>query len=214
MLVSPAERTKEFWSQLGPTSSIPEEFGADFFTVSKLGTVGVQRKELSDLISSLTDGRVTREVIDMHSLDHAFWVIEGEPDWTEDGELIHSHARFTKDSFQGVMLSLQLSGFHVIRTKTATETRDWLQTLDRYLQKPSHKGLHARPGPYNALGRPNLLDAQAHVLQGLPAIGYDRAVAIVRHYDGLPLCWKEGVDLTEVAGIGAGIWGKVRKIIP
>ena len=102
----------------GPTSSIPEEFGADFLTVSpRYGRVGVQRKEIADLIASLADNRVTREVIDMKALDHAFWVLEGEPVWTTQGELVSSHSRFSLDSFRGVMLSLTMEGFHVVRTR-------------------------------------------------------------------------------------------------
>ena len=213
MLVSPAERPVEFWSRLGPTSSIPEEFGADFLTVSPCyGRVGVQRKEIADLIASLADDRVTREVIDMKALDHAFWVLEGEPVWTTEGELVSSHSRFSLDSFRGVMLSLTMEGFHVVRTRDLAETRDWLQALDRWLAKPSHKGLHGRPKARGAFGAPSLTEQQAYVLQGLPGLGFDRAVAIVKYYGGLPIQLKPGVDLTEVDGIGKGTAERVRRV--
>lgn len=203
-LVSPAERPIDLWAPLGRTSSVPEQLGVDFLCYSPvMGTVGVQRKEVSDLVASLADGRVAREVLQMKELDVGIWLIEGRPQWTVDGQLLSAHTTFTVESFRGVMFSLQSQGFWVMRTDSTTDTLETLRQLGVWLAKPKHLGLNGRPGPKPMLGgKPTDKDWQVHLAQSLPGIGYTRARDIVEFYDGLPFALREGVDLTEVPGLG------------
>lgn len=214
MLVSPTERAP--FNTLGPTSSLPEQFGADFLIFSPVfGRVGVQRKEINDLVASLSDGRVTREVIQMRELEVGIWLVEGDPKWSSDGVLLSGGygKKFTRASLEGVMWSLQASGFWVTRTDSAQGTVSTLAHLDAWMAKPSHKGLTSRPNPRSEFGTAaNTRDWQIHLMQSLPGLGFSHARDIVDHYGGLPLRLKDGVDLTEVRGVGRVLKHRVEQV--
>jgi ERCC4-type nuclease len=212
MLVSPTERPP--LNTLGKTSSLPEKLGVDFLMFSPVfGTVGVQRKEINDLVASLSDGRVTREVIDMKELDVGIWLIEGRPQWNADGQLLSAKATFTATSYFGVCLSLASQGFWLWSTASVTESMSWLSALDAWMAKTSHKGLTSRPNPRSEFGtQANKRDWQIHLTQSLPGVGYDRAKDIVRHYGGLPFGLRDGVDLAEVKGIGKVLKKRIEQV--
>ena len=204
MLISPAERPVSFWAPLGKTSSVPEQLGVDFLTYSPtMGVVGIQRKEINDLVASLSDGRVAREVLQMkESLDVGIWMIEGKPLFTSEGQLLSGHGDFTADSFRGVMFSLQSQGFWLIRTDSAQESMTCLSHLDRWMVKPRHLGLNGVPAAKGMLGAPSDMDWMVHLTQSLPGIGYTRARAVVDACGGLPFRLREDVDLAKVPGVG------------
>lgn len=217
MLISPAERPVDFWHPLGETSSLPEKFGVDFLTFSPVfGMVGVQRKEISDLIASLSDGRVTREIIDMRELGVGVWLIEGKPQWSTEGLLMSNRGQrgqpFTRSAFQGVLFSLMSEGFWLITTDSREDSMNWLSSLDTWMQKPSHKGLTSRPNARSVFGSTNEKDHDVHFMKGVEGLGHTRALAIVEHYGGLPLMLKPGVNLTDVKGVGKGIAAKIERM--
>jgi ERCC4-type nuclease len=198
VLVSPAEPPA--LKTLGRTSTLPETLGADFLFYSPLfGRVGVQRKAIPDLVSSLSDGRLQREIIDMKGLDVGIWLIEGRPEWTTDGQLLGSRSTYTEAQHFGVVFSLLSKTFWVVQTGSQPETLRCLSALERWLKKPSHHSLNSRPGPSGMFGL-SKTDWQVHFMQGLPGVGYERARAAVEHFGGLPM--KLTGDLSEVSGIG------------
>lgn len=214
MLISPAERPVEFWAKLGKTSSVPEQLGVDFLTFSPVfGRVGVQRKEIGDLVASLSDGRVAREIIDMRELDVGIWLIEGRPQWSTEGHLLSSRTEFTLTSLQGILFSLMSNGFWVLRTDSIQDSMSYLSALDRWMAKPVHHGINGRPAPRTMLGPPTDKDWQIHFWQGLPGMGYTRAKKVVEHYGGLPVVLKDGVRLEDVDGIGKVIAKKVERVL-
>ena len=211
MLVSPTERPP--FNTLGETSSTPESLGVDFLLHSPVfGSVGVQRKEFSDLVASLADGRVTKEVLQMRDLNVGVWMIEGRPQWTTEGELLSAHNTFTRDSFTGVQLSLQAQGFWVIRTDSTSDSVLFLRALEKWCAKTEHKGFVNRPGARGVFGPASEKDWQIHFAMGLPGLGYERAREMVGHYGGLPFGLKEGVDLSEVKGIGKVTAKKIERM--
>jgi ERCC4-type nuclease len=212
MLVSPAE--PPIFKTLGKSSPVPEKYGADFLTLSPtLGRVGIQRKEIDDLIASLGD-RVPREISQLKGLDVGVWLIEGRTEWTSDGHLLsRTHSSFTKAQFLGTCWSLQSHGFWVVRTDSQTETIELLSLFDRWLSKDRHNSLMRRSAtPTSVLGKPSLRDHRIHIMQGFQGIGYEKAAAIVDYYDGLPFSLSD-VDLTNVPGVGPGIARRVKDAI-
>jgi ERCC4-type nuclease len=209
MLISPTERPP--FPSLGTVSSVPEKFGVDFLMYSPVfGTVGVQRKEINDLVASLSDGRVSREIIDMKGLDVGIWLIEGTPMWSGEGQLMSARVEFTKTSFAGVMLSLMSQGYWTVTTISTQESMSWLSTCEKWMAKTSHKGFTSRPNPPSTS---NLTDQRIWVLQGFKGLGHDRARDIVGHYRGLPFRFRDGVDLRQVAGIGDKTAAQIEKVI-
>jgi len=67
MLVAPTEPMT--LKALGTVSLVPEDYGSDFLWASPVfGLVGVQRKEASDFVASVMDGRLDKELAQMKQL--------------------------------------------------------------------------------------------------------------------------------------------------
>lgn len=205
MLVSPAENN--ILRDLGRVSSVPERHGADFIIASKdMGPVGVQRKAVADLIASVRDGRLQKEVAQLKTLGLGVFVIEGKVQWTVDGLLL-SDSTWTQAHHLGVLWSLNLDGFWTMSTSDIVETRSWLLMFTKWLSVPSsqHRSIRTRPGPLGKTmwGKADNRDWGVHLLQSFEGIGYELACRIWDHFDGLPLRWNVDADeLSKVAGIG------------
>lgn len=210
MLISPAEPA--IFKSLGQVSSVPETLGSDFLIFSPVfGLVGIQRKEINDLVASLGD-RIPREIIDMSGLDVGIWLIEGMPQFTGDGQLMSTRTPFTLTQYQGVIFSLCSRGFWMLSSTCVSETMSLLLSLGKWLQKPSHNSLLHRTKERGVFGQPSIAETQIFLLQSLPGIGYELAKRIVAQYQGLPVQLRSGVDLTDVDGIGPKTARRIREI--
>lgn len=211
MLVSPAE--PRVLRELGNTSSAPEKHGADYLWYAKtIGMVGVQRKEINDLIASINDDRLAREIPLLQRLDLAMVVIEGRLEWTNDGFLYGTSSGWSRAQFLGTLWSLQLSGLLIGFTHSLTETTTYLSLFYRWTQKDRHSGLLRRSSKAkDEYGIASDRAWQVFVLQGFPGLGYERARAIVDHYGGLPLQWTAKLD--EVDGIGKTTAGRLSRLL-
>jgi ERCC4-type nuclease len=210
ILVSPTERPP--FPSIGTVSSAPEKWGVDFLMHTKRGMVGVQRKALPDLVASLNDGRVAREIIDMRELDIGIWMIEGMPKWSTDGQLMQSRVTFTRERLMGFNLSIQSQGYWVMITEDREDSARSLLLLESWMET-EHKSLHQRPNPQGVFGTPTSKEWLVHFIQGLPGIGHDRARAIAQFYDRSPITLRAGVDLSEIPGIGRKVADRIEKLI-
>ncbi len=213
MLVSPAE--PEIFKSLGESSIVPERYGADFLLFSPvLGRIGVQRKEINDLLASMGDGRLAREIPQLQCLDIGVILIEGRLRWTVDGFLcLKTQSEFTQQQFQATLWSLQLHGLWIGFTNSQTETIEYMSWFSRWTMKDRHNSLLSRPKQTakNIFGTRESRDWQIHVMEGFPGVGYQRAAKIVDHYGGLPLAWT-GI-LSDVPGVGAGLQHKLGSLL-
>src|SRR3990167_6796497 len=91
--------------------------GADVLIATRLGLVGVQRKEVRDLVASVKGERLAKELGQMQHLDLAVLVVEGEPRWTADGQLLDDHVRWTRRQHHGTLLSIQAAGVWLATTR-------------------------------------------------------------------------------------------------
>jgi ERCC4-type nuclease len=206
MLVSPAEPPQ--LRKLGKTSSLPETYGADFLIHSPLGLVGVQRKELSDLVASLHDDRVSREIIQMRELDWAIWILEGVPTWTSDGLAMWTRTKYTKAQHLGVLFSLSSQGFSILSSTGTQDTIGLLSAFNDWVMKSEHRGINQRSSPRGMWGKPDAREWQINFLQGLPGMGYTRAAAVVDFYGCLP--FKLDGVLEDVPGVGKRTADRIR----
>lgn len=202
MLVSPTE--PKLLRTLGKTSLVPESYGVDFlFTSPVFGLVGVQRKEIKDLVASVNDGRLAKELAQMKALGQAMIVIEGKPQWSNDGSMITSFSRWTIAQHLGTMWSMQLAGYWIATSASVDETSVLLSLFGRWIEKSRHVGLVSRPKPKDEFGRAGNRDWGIHLLQSFQGIGAEVAGRIYDHFDGVPLRWTVSeMDLLDVEGIG------------
>ena len=202
MLVSPTEPAP--LRALGKTSSTPELYGADFLFASKLGVVGVQRKEVSDLLASAEDDRLGKEAAQMQALTTGVLLIEGRLSWTDDGFLISRYqSRWTISMFRGLIWSWQSRGLWTEYVDSIAETSKWLSSFGRWLAKDRHSSLMTRRNPTSVWGKADSRDWQVHFLQGIPGIGPVQAGAILDYFGGIPLTLDVSAgELEKVKGIG------------
>lgn len=216
MLVSPAEPT--IVKALGRVSPLPERLGADIVFVQAGRMYGVQRKELSDLISSLGD-RLPREVIALTNskVDVPVIIVEGRGTWTRDGRLVSSWGQpFSKEQLRRLIFSLSSVGIWVITTDNIEETVCAVLDLQAWAKKPRHESMVGRGSPPRApWGKPGKREQDAWVLQGFAMIGPELARRLVDAFGGLPLTWAFTEEqLMAVPGIGPKRAAALMKALP
>lgn len=202
---------------LGVVSNYPEEYGADILWDSRLGLVGVQRKEFpGDFLASIQDNRLNEQLQKMKSLDVAILLLEGPVQWTTEGELYgrqprkrtysgHRDYSWSRIQHHNYLASVQMRGVQVHSTESLGETIECLNGLRVWSDKREHSSLDSRATAKNPvwydLSNP---DFYTWFYQGiLPSgIGPKTARAI---YERLGLIFRLTVgpaELETVPGIG------------
>lgn len=202
MLIAPTEPPAI--KTLGTVSPRPEMVGADILFVARKLKVGIQRKTVSDLIASVHDGRLQREVSQLQGIDIPILIVEGRPTWTLDGHLVTKGfgAAWTKAQHRGILWSAREKGIWVQETVDLDDTVECVKMFERWCQKGQHKGLVRRPGPVSIWGKVNNEDYARHLVMGLPGVGPELAERIVARY-GVPFGWRiTPDDLVAIDGIG------------
>lgn len=204
MIVAPTEPPA--LRAIGRVGTMGEtRFGADVVWRSRGRWVGVQRKELRDLVSSVADGRLGQQLAMMAALDVAVLLIEGQPRFTLDGEMTGQWGRgMTLKQYRGVQWTAMARGVWVCGTKDLEDTIAWIGDFKAWCAKDRHMSLMKRDGPYNSWGTPGNDDFARHLLMGLPGVGSEIATRIVEKFGGVP--WKWDVtreELLAVEGLGA-----------
>lgn len=209
ILVAPTE--PRHFDILGRRSTWPEKNGVDFiWQTSDRQWVGVQRKEFpGDLIASLEDGRLQRELVQMLRLkDRGGFgglVLEGRPRFDGEGRVLDRYKdHFTRHRLNSFLTSIQLIyGLSYWWTEDKDTTAELVLKLAGWSASPAHRGLETRPKSVNTWGISAKVEQQSHFLQGLPAMGPVRAKAIIDHFQSLPLRWEVSEeDLRSVKGVG------------
>ena len=184
---------------------VPEQYGVDFLWGSPVfGLVGVQRKELSDFVASVMDGRLNKELGQMKQLGLSMMVLEGKVSWTNDGYAMWTRTRWSISQHLGKLWSAQLNGCWIASSHEAIETSTLIYAFMRWTAKQRHTGSESRTGPdSDEWGKVGNREWAIHLLQGFRGIGPRQAAAIYDHFGTVPLRWDVGVfDLMEVDGIG------------
>lgn len=200
VLISPAE--PEYLRGFGTVSSIPERFGSDFYFAVGEESVGIQRKEIRDLISSLHDGRIAKELGQLKAVDIPVIMIEGDWKWATSGTSLIVNG-WSRAQFTGLLFSLQSQGLWVIHTETQTETIESVFALKKWLEKGTHSLARNRPKAESSWGKATSRDWGIHLLQSFEGVGVGVAEKIYDHFEGVPLTWTTTIDgLMEVKGVG------------
>lgn len=200
MFVSAAE--PKSLQGLGTYSPLPESYGVDFLITCPVGLVGVQRKEIHDLIASRGDGRLARELAQMKQLDIAVLLVEGRLKWTSDGVLSSSRSRWTRAEHLGLLFSVQSTGIWVNSSEGLVDSREYLASLEKWFMKATHKGIMTRPKPSTLWGTRTDRDWAVHTIQSVDGVGPEMAGRIFDRF-GLPFtCTVTVEELLTVDGIG------------
>lgn len=192
--------------RLGESSQKPEEWGVDFLWWMRhdRGWAGVQRKEIKDLIASVRDGRMVKEMGQWGELTHVLLIVEGEVHWTGGMIVAGDRASMTIAEWHGVLWRIQAAGAKVAWTRNIGETLQLIGEFEAWTKTDKHRSLAARPKVKSTWGRSATnREYGVHLLQSLPGVGRDRAERIWDHFDGVPLQWAVTIEeLSSVKGVG------------
>lgn len=224
MLVSPAEPA--VLRKLGQVSlKRTEELGVDFSWSAKGKWWGVQRKEIGDLVASMRDGRLAKELAQMADgrLHQAVLLVEGPMDFGGGGEaqvLLNGGAwgkPVSRRQMLGLEWGVQSRGVWWARSKGMQDTVQYLQDLEAWTKKEKHGSLLTRPGVQSVWGTPDSKDYGVHLLMGLPGVGHELAERIWDKFGGVPWTWGYSnirEALMEVEGIGKVKADKILAALP
>lgn len=187
---------------------LPESYGCDVLVFAGGLKIGVQRKELRDLLASLDDGRVAQQLAQMSTspLDICVLLVEGEVSYTTDGRLLGTWQGrggrvWTRKQMVAVEWSVRARGVHWVNVGGLEETVAWCAETAAYWSKEKHHGIGRRGGVVSAWGQARNHEWAAWVLQGWNGVGEELAKRIVKEY-GLPLRWTvTAEELSRVKGI-------------
>ena len=151
VLVAPTEPVA--LRQAGSVSMWPETVGCDVVVFAGGRKIGVQRKEVADLLASLDDGRLALQLAQMKGsvLDQCVVVIEGDMEYVgagADGTLVQrwrGGREWTRSQIMAVEWGIRGRGIHVAHTDGLDETVCWVQTAEKWWGKERHGTLSRRP---------------------------------------------------------------------
>lgn len=199
ILTSPAEPPS--LRALGEVSALPETMGADFLIITEQGLVGVQRKEINDLVASIRGDRIARELGQSTALTRMVLIVEGDWRWTRTGES-GAVPGLLKAQYDGFCLSVQHHGWWVLTAESMADTGRMVRQVESWWAKGSHDSLYQRPKSRAAWGDWRNREWAVHLLQGFEGVGVGLAGAI---YDqlGVPLLFTcTEADLISIPGVG------------
>ncbi|MGC9030091.1 MAG: ERCC4 domain-containing protein [Desulfomonilaceae bacterium] len=216
--VEPAEVRKIIGDKAKP-HSLPEKYGADFLILGHGLWVAVQRKTIPDLLASLEDGRLARETAMLKRVDVPVLIVEGRPEFTGDGHLIHAYqSQYTKEQIRNLLRSIYHEGILVEHTDSTEDTVAAVFEMEKYYSKSVHRSLATRPktAAKTDWGTRYDRDWAIFLLQGFPGVGPVLAAAIFDHFGEVPLAWTcRKKDLEKVEGIGRRrveiLWNALKK---
>lgn len=160
--------------------------------------IGVERKRIKDMLSSIRLGRLSEQLVDLvKHYEYPFLILEGtfRTNWLS-GELEDRYGRdyspvyVGKSTFLGLELESALSSImatlpvRYIRTRTERETVEWLVSLNHAFQSPWDKQLAKvtaihQPQEYASVGKASTVRRFAYSFSGL---GWDRSGVIDQNY--------------------------------
>lgn len=208
LLVAPTEPVR--LRSAGKVSLWPESVGCDVAVFTGGRKIGVQRKELGDLIASMDDGRLAEQVARMAGslLDRCVVLIEGDPEFIGNGAdaaLVQRWKKgrtWTRGAIWAIEWDLRSRGVDVVWVRGLGETIAWLELTDKWWGETRAHALSRRPAAPTQWGTAMSWEWGAWVLQGFPGIGPELASRIMGKFGRLPIRWTcEPDELAEVDGI-------------
>ncbi|MFO7553940.1 MAG: ERCC4 domain-containing protein [Desulfobacterales bacterium] len=164
----------------------------------------VERKTLRDFAISIIDGRLFKQTIRLANSNlMGVLIIEGTNRDTAD-------LGITREAMQGALITVSmLLGIPVLRAIDAAETAKLLVFMARQINHLANDGIQ-RHGyrPKNKRKR------QLFILQGLPGIGYERAVRLLDTFGSVERVISASSEkLQVIEGIGKKIADKIRWVV-
>jgi ERCC4-type nuclease len=186
-------------------SSLPESHGCDIFSLTKAGVIGFQRKTIPDLLASLQDGRLYKELSQLSvsaTVIYSFLIVESAFTTTTDGQY-YTQANLSTSTFRSIIAKFHLFGVGFFPSSDPSDTLYTVTTVSRYLSSGRAQTIQRPKQVTNTWGQITNEEYGVFLLQSFPGIGPKVARSIYQHFGGVPIAWSVTADeLARVPGIG------------
>ena len=187
------------------TSSLPEKHGCDVLALTSRGIIGYQRKTLPDLVASLYDGRLYKELAQLNAsgtVTYPFLLMEFDPSRrTNDDAPVD--AQITLSQLRSIIAKFAIAGVATINTYSTLDTLRCIISTAKYIATTKNDPPRRPKQTDNEWGVTTSQSYGAYLLQSFPNVGPSVAKAIYTHFSGVPLAWTvSAADLATVPGIG------------
>ncbi|UZE93756.1 MAG: hypothetical protein IB618_03235 [Candidatus Pacearchaeota archaeon] len=138
-----------------------------------IGNIGIERKTISDFISSMLNKRLLRQLEELKQYPQQALIIEGTDDFP-----LYEFGKVNPNAIRGMMLSIMLDfQIPIILTKNYEDTAGFLILLEKkQKKKPKEISLIIKKKAYN------LAEQQQFILEAFPGIGPATAKKLLRKF--------------------------------
>ncbi|PIU75918.1 hypothetical protein COS75_02065 [Candidatus Pacearchaeota archaeon CG06_land_8_20_14_3_00_35_12] len=158
-------------SELGAETEIKQLVVADYI----IGEIAIERKAISDFISSMINKRLVRQLEEMKQFKKSILIIEGYDNKNIYSTGVHENA------IRGMILAILLDfETPIIFTKNEEDTAKYLTVLAKRLERgPKEISLRAKKRIFSAK------EQQQIILEGFPGIGPSLAKAMLKKFGSI-----------------------------
>ena len=158
-------------SELGAETEIKQLVVADYI----IGEIAIERKAISDFISSMINKRLVRQLEEMKQFKKSILIIEGYDNKNIYSTGVHENA------IRGMILAILLDfETPIIFTKNEEDTAKYLTVLAKRLERgPKEISLRAKKRIFGAK------EQQQIILEGFPGIGPSLAKAMLKKFGSI-----------------------------
>ena len=166
--------------------------------------VGIERKEVNDFLSSIVDGRVFRQMLELNEhFERPILILEGENLF----ELRDIH----ENSIRGVLLSIAVDQrIPILWAQSPLETAKFVAQMARREQIDYDKSVQIRGGR-----RPDTLrERQEYIVAGLPNVGTKLAQGLLKEFGSVEKIFSASEEeLKKVDKIGGKKAKRIREVL-
>jgi len=182
----------------------------DFMLYTEAGKIGIERKKVpGDLLSSVGDGRLTREISAMREECLVqIILLHGKLSYRSDGTVNTGREKYgrawTEKGVRHLFWTIQfVEGCYIEVARNDQELVDTINELQRYFDTTKHLSLKGRPGIHKDWIVPTKEERLRYFYDGLPGIGVVSAKALCKVFTRpLDLYQATPGDIMKVPGFG------------
>ncbi len=164
------------------------------------GSIGIERKSHSDLVSSIIDGRVFRQVDELlKNYSKVILIIEG-----------FSERKINENALMAAIAFLSLKNISLIFTRNEKETANMIYWIAKKIQNENSK----TSGFKVVKKKKNLKELQEQIVSSLPKVRGVLAKRLLKHFGSVENVFKASEhQLKKVKGIGEKLAKEIKKVI-
>ena len=186
--------------------------GYDIQLLTEAGKIGIERKTPSDLLGSVTDGRLNREILAMRE-ETAIQIvlIHGKFRYRADNTFYTGPKRYkgrewTRKGVRNLRRTIRyVEGCYIEEANNNGDLVTILNEIQDYFDERRHLSLKGRPGIHTDWIVPTREEKIRHFYDGLPGIAPARANELVKYFPSPMDLYQASVkDISGIRGFGKG----------